>query len=801
MTQEEKIWCLEQKIMNLERQVQMLNGEDKKPDSNPVRSSDSTDREPAHPAPEHTVHKTPKPEPEEAHREPRFDIRATAEDYRKSQLTTPDTGAVPHTPHPHQKPTQTASPAPSHSRPKPKADTESFIGKNVFAIVASVLIFIGVVFFARALMPYLTDGAKFIIMCVASLSFAAFGYWLVQRKENTLTIAVLACGLGTIYISLFTGMLYFKFLHVFVLYGLLMLWILAVYHCSKYMTVLFNLIGQLGILFSLFLCMFDAYTKKDPKLIFFLLIYVVVAEILYDILYKDDRYMINMTSAMASIAIMAYPVIHEINLNAASFDQLVTKVTLESLSLDGRLLSLLLLIFLFGYETINLVTLKRREDIDEARYTIMAGISLMVFGSSMLGFSPSSLLYVIICFYCVFMFIVTERLFYDSKREIVTALSCIYFAACIVSYQMIYEYCWPAGSAEEGHILIPALAFIVPLALYFHYTDTTLSKALLPICTVAATGINFFYVSGSSPNFIIGYARGIKGNGYMDNIESAISAVNITYFIVLLMLTCILYYYLRGCLEKYAEDALWGKMLLYVFVVINTVYSFYQMSFFSKYRFDVFFGRPADECRELIRHLLDTRTLLTLLFIVCIQLVFSHNGLYDRDTDAFNQGTFIGFSLVNVMAMLYAWFCLYSLDESVFEYILACILATVLFSINVTLFLKKEDTPGAIYIGIKMTVLIFIMMHVVKLQPLVSILMFAWAIVCIALGFRHQQKYLRIYALILSLVSAGKLVLIDISYDSSLMRAASFMICGALCFVISYIYHRLETANIITGEE
>ena len=69
-------------------------------------------------------------------------------------------------------------------------------------------------------------------------------------------------------------------------------------------------------------------------------------------------------------------------------------------------------------------------------------------------------------------------------------------------------------------------------------------------------------------------------------------------------------------------------------------------------------------------------------------------------------------------------------------------------------------------------------------------------VLCIFIGMRKMTKPLRIYGLILALCSAVKLVLFDISYSYSISKTFSYIVCGVLCFVISYIYTRLERSSI-----
>ena len=73
-----------------------------------------------------------------------------------------------------------------------------------------------------------------------------------------------------------------------------------------------------------------------------------------------------------------------------------------------------------------------------------------------------------------------------------------------------------------------------------------------------------------------------------------------------------------------------------------------------------------------------------------------------------------------------------------------------------------------------------------------SIVYLIISIICVVAGFKISNKSVRLYGLILSMLSIAKLILIDISYSNTLMRAFSFLICGLLCFGISLIYNHID---------
>ena len=68
-------------------------------------------------------------------------------------------------------------------------------------------------------------------------------------------------------------------------------------------------------------------------------------------------------------------------------------------------------------------------------------------------------------------------------------------------------------------------------------------------------------------------------------------------------------------------------------------------------------------------------------------------------------------------------------------------------------------------------------------------------------GFRFHQKGLRIYSLIAMMVFLCKLLLLDLSYQTPLLWAGAFLICGLLCFGISFAYNRIGQKHIESAEQ
>lgn len=100
-----------------------------------------------------------------------------------------------------------------------------------------------------------------------------------------------------------------------------------------------------------------------------------------------------------------------------------------------------------------------------------------------------------------------------------------------------------------------------------------------------------------------------------------------------------------------------------------------------------------------------------------------------------------------------------------------------------------------LYAGIKFGIILLVsLISYDAAGYIVSVSVLAFAILCIVIGFNKifGAKELRIYGLVLAMVSVVKFIMYDITYENTIGRAISFLISGILCFGISAIYNHFE---------
>ena len=105
---------------------------------------------------------------------------------------------------------------------------ESWIGRNVFGIAASVLIFIGLLFLGVWAWNNMSDYLKVSMMFVVSGLIASIGIILGQIEPNDFTKILTGCGSGAVFISILVTRMYFQMLNDLSVSIMLIAWLMAI---------------------------------------------------------------------------------------------------------------------------------------------------------------------------------------------------------------------------------------------------------------------------------------------------------------------------------------------------------------------------------------------------------------------------------------------------------------------------------------------------------------------------------------------------------------------------------------------
>lgn len=153
-------------------------------------------------------------------------------------------------------PTYTTPPAPSifpsREATPSQSSFERVVGRGVLGIIASVLVFLGLAFLAALAFPVLPDSAKIALMYVVSFALAGGGVLLSRRRSNAFTLALAGCGFGSLFLSIvLTRFTFHAISDVFAL-CLLLMWLFGCLALAKRTGApLYFVIAQIGMVISL----------------------------------------------------------------------------------------------------------------------------------------------------------------------------------------------------------------------------------------------------------------------------------------------------------------------------------------------------------------------------------------------------------------------------------------------------------------------------------------------------------------------------------------------------------------------
>ena len=645
---------------------------------------------------------------------------------------------------------QNAMQQPQNNAAKPK-DLENMIGKSWMGIFASVLIFISFILFATLLAPFITDTIKMIAMYVVSIMLTAFGLLKLRKNNNKLYLAISGCGVGAVYISLLLTNLYFKAIGDIALYVFILVWAVFVCYLSKWQDRIFQIIGQCGIMISLFFGVVLCVEEFDHAMMFLLsLFFVVTASIFYVTNYSREFHKNVVNNVFNCINVF------QIWVGAYSLRPAFSWAGWAEAPGYNRnwwaeykveAIAGIMLLFLILQFALFLAAKLKEKNIGFGVFMIINTILMMLYISNMtyrtiswrgpdnigiynIGYCWDTIRGIIYIIISVALLVVIEKKFSSRHDD-----GKVFIQACILPFFILSVYMVPFF---QNHI---GLSFVmIPIMLLGYYKDDYIYKyeSLLMAVIYCFSDMKYsveFLCLGLAFFAILGVCIYVKKEQY--NSKFKLFSYLAGLFFILISLSHVMD-------DMEAAYDIGMTIIICVIAILNILA--------MKSRFVKDFKTLQTE-----KHSVNvTRTINAILMVT---------------------------SLYKVMAV----------DNEICHFILV-LLAILIFMVNTKSLVEQYKTMwSGIYVGVKLTILIVtILCSYEAANYVISISAFLFAIISIVLGFRFYVKSFRIYGLFLSMLSVAKLILIDISYDNTLGHALSFFICGILCFVISMIYHLID---------
>ena len=614
-------------------------------------------------------------------------------------------------------------------------DYEKLFGKSFMGIFASVLIFISLIIFATLLLPYLTDTMKLVGLYIISFGLIVAGFVLTAKnKSNKFYLALIGCGVGSLYITLLLSDLYFKVIGDILLYTFILFWAVFVRYLTRLKSLVFHIIGQLGIFISsilgVILCVHDADAQKLLVLtVFYFIAACVVA-------FRGRRSLNADPDETETNALITY----EQNICAHLFKSLNLIVFMFGfLSMASSTLRIVNILILMVYILAEFCFSFKEKCTHGLAFQILTVVNSIVF---------------IFLFYAMniiaeehsfaFMYLVAVAvLFYvnlkDAEYRIVSEICC---------FILIYLGCYN-HSIISKHLF--AYLTVIPFMLYGKWKGNML---------YLYTGLA--YLAGSL--FILG--------------PSNFLPVRIEHLIMLIAMYAVFLYVCRTTELTTFKIAGYLLLSLLTMIIVNDIA--YDSLYSSLRKWESMFQIELVIDFKLIR---EEALLITFFTLAVIHLILNRLEYFGKE-----KPVEVMMYAVNGLLMITGCSLLY---DKVWQ--IPVILITVLLFMANSKKLFQKNTYAGYYIMLKYTILMFCILHSYDvINYLISICLLLFAIISIVIGFYKDTKSFRLYGLLLSMVSIFKLIMIDIQYDSTMENAVSFFVSGVLCFIISFIYNRID---------
>lgn len=666
-----------------------------------------------------------------------------------------------YTPNPYNKQQDSGKINPNNTVQKSK-DIESALGKNVMGILSCALIFISAILFAFLVYPQLTTELKLFVMYFFSAVVLAVGILLHNKKPSTLSLTLSGCGCGLIYLSFFLTNIYFHLINAYVLYIILLVWAVPVFYFGRKTSVMFSVIGQIGVFLSVLAGVYqiNMHMSGMPRTssvyeYMFLLFYFVLSSLIYLLPNLKKECSKNLSSMIFLYSGLLVLILKDpAGLLLSSYTgEILMPVVISCFLLSAYILFLTgVLHYYTNKETTGDKTV-------HVLFVLLGTIFLMLL---LHPFSNEYNNSVICLALLLILFLANELQGLGRTNSVISFVTDILILIVLVplfNYDnyfhklIIYTY-----------VLMTAGLFLNFASKHFDFKD---SPGKAPISTILLEKSSHF---NAMLCLHIGW------------ITVVLNTYNKTLYTVLTLPLFILFF----IIIINAENTDIYKSILYpAFTVFTGI-------FVKSLPYDMFFLMNDADASSLFFCLAALTHILLYIFHYNYPNLKLSIGTWQTENDKSITATTVIMYITRIFLMIFSLLLVHETDNTGWKFLII-IFAACLFLLNNKTIIDRRESVSGMYMCIKIT--IFILNAVSSFnasQYVYSVLLFLIAISSIALGFVLHYKSMRLYGLMLSLISVAKLVLIDIQYDSTPLRAFSFFICGILCFIISTLYQKLN---------
>ena len=621
-----------------------------------------------------------------------------------------------------------------HTMPQHKANNlEGRVGRNLFAVLASLLILIGVGIFVASIYEAIPVVVKVGVIYLFGLGLIGGSLVIYKTRKNKFWLGVTSCGAGELLVSIIASYVHFQIISLITTYFLILVWIFAVLILTKVHTPLFKIISYLGFIVSMIFGMATLTAKDGVMFIALFISYVGIS--LFFVLSHRGMHAINLGMLYCStiFLLMFHSETFYFSYGAAPID-----------------LSVFVVIIAIVFHAIHLFCLKKWK----VSYSLYSCLTFILVWSAM-GDIRSDMFHCIMVVVSMILWILNLHKYGANK------VNAIFSAFNIVAMFIINLIC--IGSPDIQAVNT-GLILIVPIVFFVAFYNKTNDH-----CSIIAAIIYFIF-------FMVAENE----------------AHSVTCSIVAFLLFLVTKRKNRGG-QVYKN--IWYALFAFCFV--------YVFDFIADAIFDANIGIP-DYPSMLIK-----KTLSSVL--ICILTGMNLYRLYKEEVSQYGYRpsfnlialhVFNGILLFSGMDILMSNLDydvpsaaqVWMVNKGIILFLLiASTMALLAFSIIHSIKTHWSNQILTMFHCVKFTIYFWMLSSIFTADTIIiSILLLILAIASIIVGFALGSRAARIYGLALSLVCSVGLVFSSMSFNSSLKIAGGIIMCGALCFVISFIYSRAE---------
>lgn len=686
---------------------------------------------------------------------------------------------------------------------KRQRNIEGNIGKNLMSILASLLIFIGLVSFVVLIYDNLSELTRFIGMYALSFAFTAVGFWRVSKAPNVFSKSLLSCGIGAVFISIFLSHFYFNYIGELALFGLLIVWsVITFSFYIKLKSSLFIIISYLGFSSALLLGGLSSYGKNLIMFSGLLILQMVFATVMTsDKIEITDKYK-RLTTFMTLITAIALG-------GAASVQFEMRFNHINTLPEIIYLLSVFALVFF----NLNIFGKNMKKE-NQFKYPLLLALGITIANISLVNSIGQNFVrnsYSVDPLFCH----LTEcpGTIETLTFEPVNSFAFVgLFMFILFILQFIYFF---IDSKKIDNKKVSYLPYIMAgisaycLGAPIFETVTTITGFLI----VAIPLLVIFFITKESGYFIMSAIIAGIGSVYGSQQISMTFLYKHTPIAILFVVLSLLYPIIAGIVMKKQTD----KKISFTHYISTFFTYIFVSGLFTEYIGSVISGKHTLTAEGILEYnnleygsfnwgIYHTLTPIVILLIILAFTCFvRYSGFYMDGCLSLRKLETKGWlfsinNFITLVATTCGAFLLYSLHYSEIIRFLMLIVAFSLCFIGTRDYLNSGRRFAGYVVALKTTFLtnVAINAYLYKyndISYIYSVVCLLLAITFIVLGFKFKIKSFRFYGLALSLLSVLKLVLIDISYADSISRIISFIVSGLLCFGIVWIYNRMQSGE------